>query len=643
MKWIFTILLAFGVLPLSAQDRQYKIDRVEITARKKPVEATLQRTVIDTTVLDAFRSATLGDLLIQNSPINIKSYGRGDTQSATFRGTAPSHTSVYWNGIRINSPMVGAVDFGLIPLFFVDRLSVDAGVSSMAVASGALGGAVTIESMPEWGKRFSLEAVESFGSFTTTDSYLNITAGSDRFQSSTKLYYNYSKNDFEFINRDIIDPSRPDYRPTQRNKNGDYRRSGFMQEFFMKIDSSQMLSAIVWGLNSDSNLPQLTSYEGEDGNNLTDRRDGSLRAAITYKRYGEKLDVTARLTGDVQSMGFNQQNRTATGYQQIIESTGLSRSVGVAADGSLKLFKKHTIGINIAAGVDYVNSMEHVKSVGFEHTRFEASVMGALYSTWSERLATSVAVRGSVVGDIVYATPFAGVEYRISSPFSLKARVGYNVHNPSISDLYYVPGGNVNLQPEKGLTVEAGGVYRQRNAKVELNLFSSWIDDWVVWLPSHQQYWTPSNIKSVLSRGIELTASNQWTWGDWGLYGNLNFTLNHTINNGEPMVDGDESVGKQLVYVPLVSGGIYAKGNWKKVWVSHQIYGESERYTTTSNNRSTLSTITPYTFSDVAIGYSWRVLSLELKCRNVFDSHFYTVLRRPLPGRSFEAMLRIKI
>lgn len=643
MKWIFTILLAFGVLPLSAQDRQYKIDRVEITARKKPVEATLQRTVIDTTVLDAFRSATLGDLLIQNSPINIKSYGRGDTQSATFRGTAPSHTSVYWNGIRINSPMVGAVDFGLIPLFFVDRLSVDAGVSSMAMASGALGGAVTIESMPEWGKRFGFEAVESFGSFTTTDSYLNITAGSDRFQSSTKLYYNYSKNDFEFINRDIIDPSRPDYRPTQRNKNGDYRRSGFMQEFFVKIDSSQMLSAIVWGLNSDSNLPQLTSYEGEDGNNLTDRRDGSLRAAITYKRYGEKLDVTARLTGDVQSMGFNQQNRTATGYQQIIESTGLSRSVGVVADGSLKLFKKHTIGINIAAGVDYVNSMEHVKSVGFEHTRFEASVMGALYSTWSERLATSVAVRGSVVGDIVYATPFAGIEYRISSPFSLKARVGYNVHAPSISDLYYVPGGNVDLQPEKGLTVEAGGVYRQRSAKVELNLFSSWIDDWVVWLPSHQQYWTPSNIKSVLSRGIELTASNQWTWGDWGLYGNLNFTLNHTINNGEPMVDGDESVGKQLVYVPLVSGGIYAKGNWKRLWVSYQIYGESERYTTTSNNRSTLSTITPYTFSDVAVGYSWRVLSLELKCRNVFDSRFYTVLRRPLPGRSFEAILRIKI
>lgn len=643
MKWIFTVLFSLTVLSLSAQEQNYMLDEVIVTTNAKPAEATLQRTVIDTTIMQAFQNSTLGDLLSQNSPITIKSYGRGDLQSATFRGTAPSHTAVYWNGIRINSPMVGAVDFGQIPLFFVDKLSIDAGVSAMAVTSGALGGVVNIESQPQWDRRFAVEAVQSFGSFTTTDSYLNIVAGSHAFQSSTKLFYTYSKNDFEFINRDIIDPERPDYRPTQRNENGEYHRSGFMQEFFMRLDSVQTLSAIVWGLLGDSKLPQLTTYEGDQANNLTDKQDGSLRAAITYKKYGTKLDLTARLSADLQTMGFNQQNRTGAGYQQTIQSTGLSRSIGWAVDASLKLFERQTIGLNAAGLLDYVDSFERVKKVGFKQSRTELSIMAVLHSTWSKRFSTSVAVRGSVVGDKLFATPFAGVEYRISTPFSLKARVGYNVHCPSISDLYYVPGGNVELQSEKSLTFEIGAKYSSGNAKVELNIFSSWIDDWIVWLPSHQQYWTPQNIKKVLSQGFELTASNHWSWRDWGLYGNLNFTLNRTVNDGDPMVDGDESVGKQLVYVPLLSGGIYARANWRHLWVSYQLYGESERYTTTSNNQSVHGTIAPYTFSDIACGYSWRMLSLELKCRNLFDSQYYTVLRRPLPGRSFEAVLRFKI
>lgn len=643
MKWIFITLLSLSISPGIAQRNHYTIDQIQIVAPAKASQATLQRVVIDTTLLKAFQSVSLSELLAQNSPVNIKSYGRGDVQNATFRGTAPSHTLVHWNGVRINSPMVGAVDFGQIPLFFVDKLSVDAGVSSMMVASGALGGAVNIESQPQWDKKFSLEALQTIGSFTSTDSYLKIVAGNRSFQSSTKFFYTYSKNDFSFINQDIIDPTRPDFRPTQRNENGDYHRSGFMQEFFARLDSMQTLTAVVWGLNSNSNLPQLTTYEGDQSNNLTDRRDESLRAAITYKRYGKKVNWTGRFTGDLQSMGFNQQNRTGAGYQNTIQSSGLSRSIGLNIAASLNFFRHHTIDISANGIVDYVNSDEKVKNIGYEKSRAEYSVMGALYSTWGRRFASSVAIRGSVVGSQAFVTPFIGGQYRLTDSWSIKARVGYNVHQPSISDLYYVPGGNVDLLPEEGITAEIGTVYGRENAKIELNLFSSWIDNWIIWLPSHQQYWTPQNMRKVLSQGVELSGSNLWTWGDWSLYGSLNFTLNRTTNIGEPMVDGDQSVGKQLVYVPLVSGGMFTKVMWRQTWLSYQIHGESERHTTTSNNQSVQSTIAPYTLSDITAGYTWRMLTVELKCRNIFDSKYYTVLRRPLPGRSVEALLRIKI
>lgn len=643
MKKALSLLLLLLVIRSTAQDQNYNIDDVEIYSRRKVTEATRQRVTIDSTTLQAFQSSTLGDLLLQSSPVNIKSYGRGDTQSATFRGTAPSHTAVYWNGVRINSPMVGAVDLGLIPLFFADRVSVDAGVSSMAVTSGALGGVVSIESAPDWSKTFGIEAVERFGSFTTSDSYLRVIAGNGTFQSSTKLFYTYSKNDFTFINRDIIDPTQPDFRPTQRNENGDYRRSGFMQEFFVRLDSVQSLTAIVWGLNGDSNLPQLTTYEGDKSNNLTDRHDASLRAAITYKRYGRLCDLTTNLTGDMQSMGFNQQNLTGAGYQNTIESRGVSRSVSAMGEVSLKFFEHHSIGLRADARVDYVDSRERVKGLGFERSRGEASLMAALYSSWGRWFNTSVSLRALAVGNSIYATPFIGTEFRLSSPLSIKARVGYNVHNPTISDLYYVPGGNPDLTAERALTAEVGMAYSKGGTRVDVNVFSSWINDWIIWLPSNQQYWTPRNVKSVLSRGVELTASNLWQWGFWRLYANLNLTLNHTVNNGSPIAPGDESVGKQLVYVPLLSAGVYVKGSWQRLWLSYRIYGESERYTTTSNNPGVQGSIDPYTLSDVAAGYGWRMFSLELKCSNVFNSRYYTVLRRPLPGRSYEVMLRFKI
>ena len=58
---------------------------------------------IDTTVLYEKGTLSLSDLLSENTPVFIKNHGRGALASASFRGTAASHTQVNWNGIKINS------------------------------------------------------------------------------------------------------------------------------------------------------------------------------------------------------------------------------------------------------------------------------------------------------------------------------------------------------------------------------------------------------------------------------------------------------------------------------------------------------------------------------------------------------------
>ena len=643
MLKIIAISLLLVSCAVAAQERSYNIDKVEVIARTRASRLTLQKVDIDTNLLQSNRTCSLGDLLLQNSPINIKSYGRGDTQTATFRGTAPSHTAVFWNGVRINSPMVGAVDFSLIPLFFVDRVSVDAGVSAMETTNGALGGAVTMESVAEWAKPRGFEILQSVGSFATSDSYANVRIGNSNIISSTKAFYSYSKNDFPFVNRDIIDPSRPDYRPTEHNKNGSWHRSGFMQEIFSRLAANKTLNAVVWSLTSDRNIPQLTTYEGDENQNLTNRRESSLSGALTYNVYNKKSDFMIRLTMDIQSMNFFQENKVSNGYQTIIDSKGLTRSFGMVTLSTFKLSPMHTFDIKSISTYDYVDSHESVRNQGFEKGRFESNFGTGFHSAWSEWLFTTFNLGWLYIHSQLFAAPFASMSYRLSSPISIKARLGYNIHYPTIADLYFVPGGNPDLKAERQLTAEAGASYKQRNINVDINLFNSWIKDWIVWLPTHQQYWTPRNMRNVLSQGVELTAKGEWQFSDIKLFTNLTFTLNRTTNNGVPLAEGDNSVGKQLVYVPLVSGGLFVRGVYKKMWLSLQSYGESAKYTTTANNLSSASTIAPYMLYNVATGVNLRKLSVELKCLNILNNQYYTVLRRPLPRRSFALTARLSI
>lgn len=629
---------------LFSQDRNYDIEQVEIRAQNLRERTSLQRIVIDTTILRQQQTASLGDLLIQNSNINIKSYGRGDIQTASFRGTAPSHTSVLWNGLEINSPMVGMVDFSLIPVFMIDRLSIDAGVSSLSSGIGALGGTVNIESRADWSRPWEVEILQALGSFTTSDSYINLRLGNRALQSSTKLFYSYSKNDFPFTNRDIIDPLRPGYHPRQRQENGDYRNSGFMQEFFARWSGNHSLTAIIWGLNSDRNLPQLTTYEGDKANNLTSRRDQSLRSSITYKYYGSDYEIKATLGGDIQTMGFEQQNRVATGYQTTIDSRGFSRTATARIETTIRRIKNHSFSVALDGKIDQADTYEQVRDLGFEKSRAQASLLGAWYGDWRNWLSTTVMARVGMVGTKSYISPMVGGEIRFPAGVTIKPRIGYNVHYPTISDLYYLPGGNPDLKPERGLTYELGVSYDRKSFSVAANLFDSHIEDWIIWLPSHQQYWTPQNVRSVRSSGVELTASDRWKWDNrWRLGYNATFTVNHTINNGQPMVPGDESVGKQLVYVPLVTGGVAVNVGYRNFHFDYQLYGESKKQTTTSNAQTINGTIEPYLLHNITFGYQFRWFAAQIKCDNLFDSQFYTVLRRPLPGRSFTLQLKVNL
>ena len=96
------------------------IREVGVTGIRPMKEIGVQKTQLDTLVLHENIALSMADVLTFNTAIFIKQYGRATLSTVAFRGTAASHTQVMWNGMRINSPMLGMTDFSMIPSYFVD-------------------------------------------------------------------------------------------------------------------------------------------------------------------------------------------------------------------------------------------------------------------------------------------------------------------------------------------------------------------------------------------------------------------------------------------------------------------------------------------------------------------------------------------
>ena len=91
------------------------IPEVVVYGNRPMKEIGIQQTKLDSVTLKENIALSMADVLTFNSPIFVKNYGRATLSTVAFRGTSASHTQVTWNGMRINSPMLGTVDFSTIP------------------------------------------------------------------------------------------------------------------------------------------------------------------------------------------------------------------------------------------------------------------------------------------------------------------------------------------------------------------------------------------------------------------------------------------------------------------------------------------------------------------------------------------------
>ena len=637
-----------------------RIKTIEVFADKIIKEnAGKTATKIDSISMIKALTSNLSELISQNTPIFIKEYGRGAMATASFRGTAPSHTQVSWNGINLNSPMLGMVDFSTIPVYFTDNVSLLHGSGSLSEKSGALGGVVKLDNTTDWQNKFSGRLLTGIGSYGTKDEFFRINGGNRKIQSQTRAFYNYSDNDYQFVNKFIadIDPKTGSYLyPTQRNENSRYENYGLLQEFYLHPSERSVFILRYWYQHNDRSLPKLLSNETENNANINRQSENAHRPVAEWRYYGKKGMWTITSGANIQILNYQLKTKVSgVSDQLVINSNSKSASYLFKVIYNYKFSDNLSMITGANTEINSVNSKNsplNGETQGYDIQRQDYSFYIQLSKSFSKKLSANLMVREDLIGG--KSTPFipsAGVEYHPfhNTGYFLKGNLSRNYHQPTLNDLYYIPGGNPLLKPEEGMMADMGmgysGTAGNMTFHASLNGYYSRINNWIIWLPTPQGYWEPYNMKRVNASGFELNSgvSGKLHSIDYHINGNYAFT--RSINRDDPRNWADESIGKQLPYIPKHSSNILvnlARTGYHVTWLWTYY---SERFTTTSNDKtSKLDVLYPYFMNNIYFGKEIKMnrnkLDIELKILNLFNEEYRTVLQHPMPQRNYSLLIR---
>jgi iron complex outermembrane receptor protein len=179
-----------------------------------------------------------------------------------------------------------------------------------------------------------------------------------------------------------------------------------------------------------------------------------------------------------------------------------------------------------------------------------------------------------------------------------------------------------------------------------VNWFDSHVKDWILWLPTTKGFFSPRNVKDVHAYGTEWKGDLSIALAkDWNL--TLNGTLSWTpsINEGDPMSPADQSVGKQLPYVPEWSSSVTSRLSWKRWSFLYKWCYYSERFTMSSNDITLTGKLPSYYMSNITlergVSLKWVELLLKGAVNNLFNEEYLSVLSRPMPGINVEFFIGI--
>ncbi len=640
-----SILLISGfVKGQNLRDTIINIGEVKITEKKFLKDKGFVVTEIDSAVLAENIHTSLSELLSDRTVVFIKSYGQGSLASASFRGTGASHTQILWNGISLNNPMPGQVDLSLIPVFFIDKAELNKGGSSLQVVSGALGGSIVLNSLPDFKNPFSATLMQTAGSNNTYQTLIKIGAGGSAFRSDFKFYREQSENDFLFLN------TADGTNSYQEQTNADYFKNAVLNNTSFKFSKNRFLSLNSWLQYNNRNIPPIMSFDGNERDE--NQKDNTFRTIAKYSAYRKNLKTNIIGAFIYENMRYYLADKTET--QLFVHTNSESNTKQFFAKYRIEYQKHENLLLQSELNLEYdiADYFDDVSKIHYDADRQTAEFLISSHYLFNDYLSSYVLLRINYTDkEFLPLIPSAGFEFDFTKRFPLiiKTNFSRNYHNPTLNDLYWIPGGNPDLKPEQGLTGDLNFIYfpvrtNHLETQIEVDGFASYINDWIIWRPSEYRYWKAENIREVFSRGAELSFSGTYAFNKIQTSLKANYAYTKTTDETDKTTD-DSAEGKQLIYIPEHKFNSFISIKYSNCHLTFSHIYTGERYTS-SSNEDFRHHLPAYNIENLSVGKTFKFkkteFETELKIKNLLNKSYQEILWRAMPGRQYFFSLKFK-
>lgn len=639
-KYFFLLLMVFVPFMLKAAiPDTVNLKQVEVKATAWNAATVLRLNRMDSVSMRSFQTYSLSDLVQQNSTVFIKSNGPGALSTASFRGTTANHTLVLWNGFPINGPQLGQVDFSVIPVFLMDQVSLAVGNAGNNRPSG-VGGVIMVDNVPHFSTGFSAEATQSIGSFGSFGSFLGFAYSNGKIASRSRVFRKSSRNNFSYINT----ASWPQERTEQED--ADYLDHGFLQEIHFQFREKSLLSFASWNQWNNHNLPPIMTNLDRGGDPQERQNDVFSRNVLTYKNYWQDGSLEASSSFFVENQHYFLKTTSSFEPYSVVALID-SRNRSNALMNAVKL-KQRFGSVHFNASVQHEG--EWVKTVNYTSARQRQRLgmsAGALFD-----FSTNVQVNLNLRYDLMFQSkgglnPFVEIVYQPQwkQKVAMSFSAGKVLRFPTMNDLYWYPGGNDLLVPERARSGNLAFSWNfdatDFHSLLKVAGFASDIQQWIQWHPTAYRYWIPENIARVFARGLEVQLQQEFKSGDWNFRLQTFYSFTKTTDES-PVARVDNYSGRQLIYIPKHHGNVNLFVGYGQFYLRSTLDLVGQRRTSLNDDMQWYDFLPAYQLLHLGLGVQNERFDLFVKVNNLLDQSYQAVMWRPMPGRNFECVLSYK-
>jgi vitamin B12 transporter len=547
---------------------------------------------------------------LQQSAQFLKEYGISGAATISKRGADATQTQVLWNGLPINHPMLGMLDFNAGSTFGMDELVLIEGGNSAMYGSGSVGGTVLLNNLVHFDQPFKANLAVEYNSMA------NIQTGLQVSKSSKNTYFNIAYSHIQKENRFAFwDPM------LQKNRNSENVQISLQNLRLVgahKMKNHQLKAIVEQGF-AERGLGFL--YGSEKG--LGQQFDAHYRGLLHYDWSRKKGHFT-------QKYGYVKDQLV------YVESGG----TGDTSNAIMHYFQSEWVQITrlgkLFLGFDY--QIQQGKTRFYEETK--TRILPALFT----------AIKGEMkkVDYLVNAryefhegvfTGGIGTQTSLNPYFKVKADIHKSFRRPTLNDLYWsTPSVTVApLKPEIGWSAELGIICQYQKDlqkfQMEVTPFYRELNHPLIWLP-RGTFWAAQNLHFGRYYGIQWNAVYDVIWGkhQWMIKQELEWVRTRVRYT-------EFSTPVNQIFIPDIMATGTLAWNYSS-WRAHaQLIHTGNRYSATDNSQW----LKHYSLISFEISYSFKpkkgAFTGPIFCgvgtQNATNVTYQNMPGRPMPPQNF--------